>query len=638
MFSKRIIYVIGVSGSGKTSVGKELAKRIGYQFFDGDDFHPEANVAKMSNGIPLNDEDRLSWLHAIREKSLEISAKYAGVIFACSALKEKYRTILNEGIDSSAIEWVVLSGNYQLILNRMTKREDHFMSPSMLKSQLDIWESPQYGLQVNIDDSIETILNYVETSIKHMKSEFGLIGLGVMGKSLCRNLAQKGVKLSLYNRHVADKEENVARDFINAYEELSKAQGFDKIDEFVASLASPKCIMIMVNSGGPVDAVIEELLPLLSSGDIIIDGGNSHYEETERRAAALQSQGIYYIGTGVSGGEEGALKGPSIMPGGSYEAYPKVSKYLETIAAKDSEGRPCCAYVGQGGAGHFVKMVHNGVEYAEMQLLAEVYSLLRFGNGLEPFDVAEIMRTWAMTDLNSYLLEITIDILKKKENSHYIIDTILDQAGNKGTGSWTTIAAAELGVPITMISSALFARYISAFKSERVQAATAYKIEKAEGRKLDSSKLMNAYRLARIINHHQGVHLMDAASENYNWKLNFPEIARIWTNGCIIRSELMKQLIDILRSTKRILLHEDIISDARRLKADLSQVVAYAHQSGMAIPCLSAASDFINGYIEDHSNANIIQAQRDYFGAHTYKKVDDPSGQSYHTIWQKEAQ
>jgi 6-phosphogluconate dehydrogenase len=327
------------------------------------------------------------------------------------------------------------------------------------------------------------------------------------------------------------------------------------------------------------------------------------------------------------------LKGPSIMPGGTRSAYPKVAKYLEKIAAKDDNNLSCCTYIGKGGSGHFVKMVHNGIEYAEMQLIAEMYSMLRNVNGLSHVEIADLFDDWCQSDLSSYLLEITTQILRKKEGDQYVVDLILDSAGNKGTGGWTTIAAAELGVPITMITNALFARFTSSFKDERIEASQKYENTENISQKLSIDNLKGAYTIARIINHHQGIHLIDEASQQYDWELNLPEIARIWTNGCIIRSVLMKKLIAILIDTTRILQHDEMRVRVQPHISQLGMVVASGHISGISIPCLSAASDFINTYVNAQSSANIIQAQRDFFGAHTYKRADDPNGPSHHTIW-----
>ena len=632
MRSIKVYYVIGVSASGKSTIAGLLAQKLGLPYFDADDFHPQANIDKMSRGESLQDEDRWPWLRAINHKA-QVESKKAAVVITCSALKEVYRKELAAGFEADAISWIVLNGSFELLLSRINERAGHFMPPALLQSQFDVWEKPTYGIHLDVarptDELIKTILKENNT----MKSDFGLIGLGVMGKSLSRNLANNGVKMSLYNRHVPGKEEDIALQFVKEHNELTTAKGFDNLENFVQSLSTPRKIMLMVNAGAAVDAVLSELEPLIAPGDVIIDGGNSHYKDTERRTHLLAEKGIDYIGSGVSGGEEGALKGPSIMPGGSEQAYRKVAPYLERIAAVDKTGGACCAYIGKGGAGHFVKMVHNGIEYAEMQLIAEVYMLLRYAKNLSPDAIADIFEEWCRGDLDSYLLEISHKILRQKENDHYLIDLILDKAGNKGTGSWTTIAAAELGVPITMITSALFARYVSAFKTERVAASDFYKSKPDTTTDLNVEELKQAYRLARLINHHQGIHLIDAASQEYKWELNLPSIARIWTNGCIIRSGLMLDLIRLLGEGSRILLSDFSKEIVTRNHGGLSAIVAQAHTVKLPIPCLSAASDFINSYLQAQGSANVIQAQRDFFGAHTYKRVEDPDGPSHHTIW-----
>ena len=632
MRSIKVYYVIGVSASGKSTIAALLAEKLGLSYYDADDFHPQANIDKMSKGEPLKDADRWTWLKAINLKA-QVGSKVSPVVITCSALKEAYRKELALGFEEDEVNWVVLNGSFELLSNRIKQRAGHFMPTTLLQSQFDVWEKPTYGTHIDVALPKEEIIKLILKENNTMKSDFGLIGLGVMGKSLSRNLANNGVKMSLYNRHVEGKEEKVAIQFVEEYKELSTAKGFDDLQKFVLSLAKPRKIMLMVNAGAAVDAVLSELEPLIEEGDVIIDGGNSHYKDTERRTHALALKRIDYIGSGVSGGEEGALKGPSIMPGGSEQAYAKVSSYLEQIAAVDKTGGACCAYIGKGGAGHFVKMVHNGIEYAEMQLIAEVYMLLRYAKNLSPEQIADIFEEWCRGDLDSYLLEITHKILRQKENDNYIVDLILDKAGNKGTGSWTTIAAAELGVPITMITSALFARYVSAFKSERVAASDFYKNNSTAAADLNMEELQQAYRLARLINHHQGIHLIDAASQEYKWALNLPSIARIWTNGCIIRSGLMLELITLLGEGSRILLSDFSKVLVSSNHEGLSAIVAQAHIVKLPIPCLSAASDFINSYLQSEGSANVIQAQRDFFGAHTYKRVDDPDGPSHHTIW-----
>ena len=462
--------------------------------------------------------------------------------------------------------------------------------------------------------------------------EFGLIGLGVMGKSLCRNLAGKGFHLSLYNRFIPVTEENVATAFIGEHTELATAIGFQEIAPFVASLQLPRKIFLMLPAGEAVDEMIASLLPHLNASDVLIDGGNSFYKDTERRCKQLEQAGILYIGTGVSGGEEGALKGPSIMAGGSLEAYSLVRNFLESIAAKDITQKPCCAFIGDGGAGHFVKMVHNGIEYAEMQLLAEIYSILRFTCKYNPDEIAGLFTTQLDTSFNSYLLEITIEVLQKKEGKQWLIDNILDKAGNKGTGGWTTIAACELGVPVPTLTAALFARYQSEFLSERTEAAVLYPL-KQDGTFVNTNELFNAYQIARIINHHQGFHLIEAASEIYNWNINLPELARIWTNGCIIRSELMVTLQSLLKENKQLLQHPSIVSEVNKHYASFANMVALAATNRVPVPCMASALHYLHAYTQQQSSANIIQAQRDFFGAHTYQRKDDMSGKKYHTNW-----
>lgn len=634
MKNQPIIYLMGVSGSGKSTIGKMLSAKTGIPFFDGDDLHPEANVKKMASGQSLNDDDRAGWLekiHILAARQINTN----GAIIVCSALKKKYRDLLADGLPN--IYWVHLHGEQRIILERMKKRKGHFMPPALLQSQFDTLELPENALQVNIEDSPkEIVFKIMDTlNLSNNQSEFALLGLGVMGKSLARNLARNGFRLSLFNRHVDGVEEKVAERFVNEFPELKDAQGFDDLEKFVASIEQPRRIFLMVNAGPAVDAVINNLLPHLAEGDVIIEGGNSHYRDTERRSSELKKQGIHLIGCGVSGGEKGALEGPSIMPGGESDAYSQVSSYLEKIAAKDAHGKACCGHIGKGGAGHFVKMVHNGIEYAEMQLLAEVYQVLKNVNGWSNEKIANLLSLWNEGDLNSYLLEITIDILRKKEGDNYLLDFVLDKAGNKGTGSWTTVAAAELGVPTTMITAALFARYLSAFKSERVKANEHFSFGKLSTIKHTYAQdLESTYRLARIINHHQGIHLISAASEQYEWSLNLSELARIWTNGCIIRSKLMVDLISVLSETNRILTHSFFTEKIKEVRPIMAKTVGQIIMDGENVPCLTAASNFLNGYSSSQSSANMIQAQRDCFGAHTYRRVDEPEDQSFHSQWQ----
>jgi 6-phosphogluconate dehydrogenase len=469
-----------------------------------------------------------------------------------------------------------------------------------------------------------------------MGKSFGLIGLGVMGKSLARNLARHGFDLALFNRHVPGQEEDVARDFIRHFPELSQASGFEVLRDFVQDLERPCKIFLMVNAGAATDAVIDELLPLLQTGDVVMDGGNAHYADTQRRMERLQAQGLHFLGTGVSGGEAGALSGPAVMPGGSADAYALVRPFLEAIAARDKDGNPCCAHVGAGGAGHFVKMVHNGVEYAEMQLIAEAYHILRRGMGMSPDEIADVFAAWNAGPEGSYLLGISVDILRKKSLQGWLLDDIHDAASNKGTGGWATAAAAELGVPATLLTEALFSRFTSSFWKERHE-MTQKTDENHENMVFgDVASLQAACQLARLVNHHQGFQLLAAASSRYAWDLPLTEIARIWTNGCIIRSALMEQLRKQVGSHGSfLLLHpENAVFVQQHLPA-LTQTTCAALAAGLASPCLAAALSHLHALRDADSPMNLVQAQRDYFGAHTYRLKTDPTGPAQHTNWER---
>lgn len=461
------------------------------------------------------------------------------------------------------------------------------------------------------------------------KSSFGVIGLGVMGKSISLNIAEKGHSLSVYNR--ADEgEENIVSDFMKA-SEFENIQGYTDLKEFVDSMAAPRKILMMIKAGPVVDYVLKDLIPLLGKGDTVIDGGNSHYEDTRKRHQLLSSHGLHFIGSGVSGGEEGARRGPSIMPGGPRESYDLIAPVLESISARDVNGKPCCSYIGPDGAGHFVKMIHNGIEYAEMELLAETYALLK--DQMSYPEMADLLESWKSTDQTSYLLEITIDILRKKEDGEYILDIILDKAGNKGTGSWSSKAAFDLGVANTMMADAVFARYISSFKSTRTALVGKLGDIEKEDVSLDEEILLKAYKFVRLINHHQGFEVMRQASETYEWSLGLSNIASIWTNGCIIRSAFMHDAIDRYASKNSLLDHDDILTDLQELESAVQLVIAHSLITRTAIPIISSAYQYWIAMTTDRLPANMIQAQRDYFGAHTYKRVDRDETESFHTKW-----
>lgn len=625
----RIYFIIGVSAVGKTTVGKTLSQLLNIPFFDADDFHPQSNKQKMINGIPLTDGDRRSWLISLNKLALEQSVLKGGVI-ACSALKKSYRELLRQNI-KSPVKWIFLDGGFELLKQRLSKRKEHFMPISLLQSQFDTLEKPDDAFCISVDLTEDQINNQILDELG--KSEFGLIGLGVMGKSLSRNIASKGFSLSVFNRFVAGKEENIAADFQKKYAELFDAKPFEVIEAFVKSLQRPRKIFLMIQAGKTVDAVIEQILPFLESGDVIMDGGNSHYLDTERRIKFLNDKGIYFLGIGVSGGEQGALNGPAIMPGGNREAYNLSGYILESIAAKDMQQQACCGFVGKGGSGHFVKMVHNGIEYAEMQLLAEVYQIFKYGLGISNDAIAKMLNAWRSSEADSYLLEITIDILQRKENGAYLLEKVLDKAANKGTGNWTTVAASELGVPISVLTGALFARYISAFKEMRVEASKVLPADKKVNFMLDSETIRKAYQLARWVNHHQGIHLLSEASLKYEWDLNLSEITRVWTNGCIIRSKMMEKLSDYLKDDSQLLLNQNVVEIVKQSKDSLKELIKNAVQNDLPISCFSEALNYLNAYSQKESPANLIQAQRDYFGAHLYQRKNDISGNRYHTNW-----
>ena len=628
---------MGVSGCGKTTIGKLLSRKVQLPFYDADDFHPKANINKMAIGLPLNDEDRLPWLKILGTQ-IKAWEKKGGAVLACSALKESYRKLLVT-VPKDKIQFIYLSGSYNLIKEQIISRKNHFFDESLLQSQFDTLEIPKNAFQVSIEHSPDQIVQKITDYLKsdmNQKSEFGLIGLGVMGQNLALNFADQGIKLSVFNRHVAGLEEDIAKNFVEN-NQGKNLQGFDDLAAFIQSLQVPRKILFMVKAGDAVDNLIESMVNFLEKGDILIDGGNSHYLDTIRRIKHLKQQGINFIGTGISGGEEGARFGPSIIPGGAYKSYESIAPFLEKIAAKDKNGKPCCAYVGTEGSGHFVKMVHNGIEYAEMQLIAEAYELLRFGCQISPVEIATIFKNWSQAGLNSYLLEITIDILQKKEGDDFLLDKILDAAAQKGTGGWSTEAAISLGMPLNTISEAVMARNISALKELRVKASDIYSTSKTKlkvDKGLFINQLQNAFEAARIINHHIGFALIRAASKEFSWNINLSETARIWTNGCIIRSQLMENLVEILNENDQILLHPKVVEKLKMLKNDLVEIISISLKNGFPIPVFSSAMNYFLGFVNDNSSANLIQAQRDYFGAHTYKRVDHPD-QSFHTNWKE---
>ncbi|MEW7291989.1 NADP-dependent phosphogluconate dehydrogenase [Aquimarina sp. 2304DJ70-9] len=636
MNSKTVYIVFGVSGSGKTTIGKVLAKTLDIPFYDADDFHSATNIKKMSDGIPLNDEDRNPWLQKLANKIKDWHHE-KGAVLACSALKQKYREML-KSIHNESIKWIFLDGNYDLISSRLKARRKHFFKKELLTSQFETLEKPSTGISINIDQGTEEIIVEILHKLNLKKSQLGLIGLGVMGKNLAKNILSKKISLSVYNRQIEGKEVDVAKHFVNEQSNDVSVLGFDDLSSFVSSIAQPRTIMIMVNSGKPVDMIIEALLPLLSKEDCLIDGGNSHYKKTSEREKKLLKHGVYFLGTGISGGEEGALKGPSIMPGGVKKAYDRAGKFLEAIAAKDKNNNSCCAYIGPEGSGHYVKMVHNGIEYGEMQLLAEIYHLLRFYCNMTPEQISEIFESWRSNGKDGFLLEITADILQKKEGEQFLIDIILDKAGQKGTGGWSTIDALELGMPANTISEAVMARNLSGMKSQRGIASNAYQLKQASITENEADfiiSLEKAFYATSIINHTIGFDLLAHASQEYDWNLDMSEIARVWTNGCIIRSDLMEKISSLFvnANTTSLLLFPEIITTMKANNIALKNIAATAIKNGYSLPVISAALNYFLTYTSAQSSANMIQAQRDYFGAHAYQRIDKSTDEYFHTNW-----
>ncbi|OCL18970.1 phosphogluconate dehydrogenase (NADP(+)-dependent, decarboxylating) [Gilliamella sp. wkB72] len=464
------------------------------------------------------------------------------------------------------------------------------------------------------------------------KQQIGVIGMAVMGRNLALNIESRGFSVSIYNRS-KDKTEQVMAEHSD-----KRLVPYYSIEDFVNSLEKPRRILIMVQAGKGTDAVIDELRPLLDKGDIIIDGGNAFFEDTIRRNKMLSDEGFNFIGAGVSGGEEGALKGPSIMPGGQKEAYELVAPILEKIAAK-ANGEPCVAYIGPDGAGHYVKMAHNGIEYGDMQLIAESYSVLKHVVGLTNDELADVFADWNKGELDSYLTEITADIFKyKDENGDYLVDMILDAAGNKGTGKWTSQSALDLGEPLSLITESVFARYISAIKDQRVAASKVLKGPEKVAFKGDKQTLIEKVRKAlymgKIISYAQGFAQLKAASEHYNWQLNYGEIAKIFRAGCIIRAQFLQKITDAYTENNNIdnlLLAPYFRKTVEAYQQSLRDVICLAVSQGIPVPTLSAAIAYYDSYRSAVLPANLIQAQRDYFGAHTYKRIDKEG--VFHTDW-----
>jgi len=466
------------------------------------------------------------------------------------------------------------------------------------------------------------------------KADVGLVGLAVMGENLALNMESKGFTVAVYNRTTGK-----VKDFVQGRGSGKNIIGTYSAEEFVNSLERPRKVMMMVKAGAPVDAFIDLVIPYLEEGDIIIDGGNTHFKDTVRRTKYVEDKGFLYVGTGISGGEEGALRGPSVMPGGSGAAWQHVEPVFKTISAKVEDGSPCCEWIGENGAGHFVKMVHNGIEYGDMQLISEAYLIMKEMLGMAPDEMHDVFNDWNKGDLDSYLIEITRDILGYKEDDEPLVEKILDTAGQKGTGKWTSLAALDLGVPLTLINEAVLARFLSAQKQERVKASKVLSgpVPGFTGdKRLFIEDLKGALFASKIVSYAQGFVLLKQAGGEYGWDLDYGGISLLWRGGCIIRSAFLgkiKEAFDRDPGISNLLLDPYFKEKVAAAQEGWRRVVCSAVANGMPVPAFMAALAYFDGYRSENLPANLLQAQRDYFGAHSYERIDKPRGEFYHTNW-----
>lgn len=569
---------------------------------------------------------------------------YIGVTNNLKRRLEEHKNKKNKGFAAKYnIEKLVYFEHFRYI-NDAIKREKRLKKwKREWKNELINKVNPEWR---DLAEDIDKISAFAEMTVCNSKitikmnnmkklADIGLIGLAVMGENLVLNMESKGYTVAVYNRTV----EKVDK-FMEGRGAGKNFIGARSIEELVASLEKPRKVMMLVKAGKPVDDFIELIMPHLEPGDIIIDGGNSHFPDTIRRTKYVESKGFLYIGTGVSGGEEGALKGPSIMPGGSPDAWPHVKDIFQSIAAKVENGEACCDWVGEGGAGHFVKMVHNGIEYGDMQIITEAYQLMKDLLGMSNDEMHEVFKKWNEEELDSYLIEITRDILGyKDENGEETVDFILDTAGQKGTGKWTGISALDLGIPLTLIGESVFARCLSAQKDLRVQASKILNGPKTkfEG---DRVQFLNDLKMAlygaKIISYAQGYNLMMEAAKEYGWNLNYGGIALMWRGGCIIRSVFLKDIKEAFEKNPELpnlLLDPFFKEKVENAQEGWRRVSATALSNGIPVPAITSALCYFDGFRTERLPANLLQAQRDYFGAHTYERTDKPRGEFFHTNW-----
>ena len=640
-----VFVLMGVSGCGKSTIGRMLAHELQIPFYDADDFHSRENIRKMSAGHPLTNEDRYPWLMMLAEK-IAAWNREGDAILACSAMKAIYRETLSS---RGKALFIYLKGDKALILNRIRMRGNHFMPVELLNSQFHDLEEPDEAIIVPVDTPPADIVSMIICELSKrglaakkqrliMNADIGIFGLGVMGQGLCLNLKTHGFVVSCYNREVKGIEEDVAIGFLKSRGAGKRIIGANSVKAFIETLKRPRKVMFMIKADA-VDEAISLVLPYLEKGDVLIDGGNSDFRDTERRIRHLEEKGVYFIGAGISGGEEGALHGPAIMPGGAVEAWSMVRDIFSSIAAKLPDGSPCCTWIGPGGAGHFVKMVHNSIEYVEMEIIAETYHIMRELLSMTCDETALIFEEWNRGELAGYLISITAEILRKKEHDGgFLIERILDISGQKGTGMNAANTSLDLGIPTCCIHTAVSVRLLSKMKEERLLASRIFRKPELLSAQRESllEDLRNAVLASKIISIAEGFSLLRAGSIAYEWHLDLAGIARIWQNGCIIKAKLFEAVESSCRHNPHaghILFEPTFAEILNRCQKGWRSSVMAAIGSGIPVPCLASALSYFDGFRSGWLPANLIQAQRDFFGAHGYERIDHSGGEVFHTKW-----
>ena len=614
------LVMMGVAGCGKSTLGIAVAQALGWSFIEGDDLHPAKNIAKMAGGTPLNDDDRATWLASLREKMDTYRQIGQPAVVACSALKQKYRDML----DGPDLLYVYLRGSKATIRKRLDARAGHFMGPDMLQSQFDILEEPTGALVLDIEKNPQQLIGEILMAIELPNYQVGMVGLGVMGRNLAQNLQNHGWSVIGFDPAIDQAIVPTLR--------LASSPA-----ELVASLQTPRKVFVMVPAGESVDEAIKGLLPALSAGDVIIDGGNTHFKDTQRRTEELSKQGILLIGSGVSGGESGALHGPSLMPGGNPNAWPLVQGMFESVAAKTSHGEACVSWMGKGGAGHYVKMVHNAIEYAMMQLTAEIYDLLHRGLGTNNTQVAAAFKQWNQGRLHGYLIELTAQVLTKQDpfTGGHLVDVIADQAAQKGTGKWASQDALDLAVAVPILNAGVEARILSANRELRGMLAKAYpNTTSSSSYSPTLDQIEEALYAAFLLAYAQGMEQIRAASSEYGWEINLANAVSVWRAGCIIRADILELLVQALQqpqSDRHLLLAPIIQSTLNSCSSSLRAVVSGGIECSIPMPAFASAIASFDSVRSATLPANLIQAQRDAFGAHTYQRVDIPG--TFHSEW-----